>query len=83
MKWAGHVARVGRGAERVLVGNPGVIRNLIPYEEAVGIDNKLNNYSKIADIKNDMFRAQKTLKKTIIKVYSTLFLPALLYSSEN
>jgi hypothetical protein len=29
-----------------------------------------------------MFRPQKTLKKTIIKLY-TLALPALLYSSEN
>jgi hypothetical protein len=44
MKWAGHVARVGRGADGVLMGKPGVIRNLIPYEE-VGIDNKWNNYS--------------------------------------
>ena len=66
IKWAGHVARVGRGADRVLVGKPAVIKNLIPYEEEVDIDNKLNDYSKIADIKNNMFRPQKTLKKTRI-----------------
>jgi hypothetical protein len=52
-----------KGADRVLVGKPGVIRNLIPYEE-VGINSKWNNYSKITNIKNNMFRPQKTLKKT-------------------
>ena len=47
------------------------------------IDNKLNNYLKITcNIKN-MFRPQKTLKKTEIKLYNSLALPALLYSSEN
>jgi len=30
-----------------------------------------------------MFRAQKTLKKTRIKLYTTLALPALLYGCEN
>ena len=30
-----------------------------------------------------MFRAQKTLKKTKIKLYNALALPALLYGSEN
>ena len=46
IKWAGHVARVGRGADRILVGKPGIIRNLILYDEEVDIDNKLNNYLK-------------------------------------
>jgi len=46
------------------------------------IDNKLNNYSKIKGIRHNMFRPQKTWKKTRITLYS-LALPALLYSSEN
>ena len=32
---------------------------------------------------NNMFRAQKTSKKTRIKLYNTLALPALLHSSDN
>jgi hypothetical protein len=32
---------------------------------------------------NNMFRAQKTLKKTRIKLYNTLALSALLHSSDN
>jgi len=46
-------------------------------------DNKLNNYIKITGIINTIFRPQKMLKKTRIKLYNTLALPALLYSSEN
>jgi hypothetical protein len=38
---------------------------------------------KIAGIVNNMFRPQKTLKKTRIKLYSTLALPAFVYSCEN
>jgi hypothetical protein len=41
----------------------------------VGIENKLNNYLKIKGNTNHMFRAQKTLKKTRIKLYNTLALP--------
>jgi hypothetical protein len=41
MKWAGHVSRVGRGADRGLVGKPGIIRNLIIFEEEVGISIKI------------------------------------------
>ena len=52
--------------------------NLISYEEKVDIGNKLSNYVKITCIINNMFRAQKTLKKTRIKLYTTLDLPALL-----
>jgi hypothetical protein len=65
MKWAGHVARVGRGADRVLVVKPGIIRNLIRYEEEVNIDIKLNNYWKITGIINNTFRPQKSLKKNM------------------
>ena len=46
-------------------------------------DNTLNNYLKITGIINNMVRKQKTLKKTRIKLYNTLALTALLYSSEN
>jgi len=46
------------------------------------IDNKLHNYLEIARILNNVFRPQKTLKKTRIKLYNTLDLPVLLYGSE-
>ena len=55
----------------------------ISYEKGVDIDNKLNNYFKITDIINNMFRPQKTLKKTRIKLYDTLALPAVLYGTEK
>jgi len=47
------------------------------------IDNKLYNYLKITGIINIVFRPQKTLKKTRIKLYNTLALPVLLYGSET
>ena len=47
------------------------------------IDNKLNHYVKIAGIINNMFRPHKTFKKTRIKLYNTLALPAVLNGSEN
>jgi hypothetical protein len=47
------------------------------------IDNKLNKCLKITDIINNVFRPNKTLKKTRIKLYSTLALPTLLYGSES
>jgi beta-lactamase class D len=49
----------------------------------VDIYKKLNNHLKITGIINDMFRTQKTLKKTRTKFYNKLNLPAQLYSSEN
>jgi hypothetical protein len=49
----------------------------------MGIDNKLNNYLKITDILNNVFRPQKNPKKTRIKLYNTLALPVLLYGSET
>ena len=66
--------------------------NLIPYEKEVDIDNKSSTYLKVTNITNNVFRPQKTLKKTKIKLclkktriklYITLALPALLYGSEN
>jgi hypothetical protein len=48
------------------------------YEKEVDIDSKLNNYLKITGIINNMFRPQKTLKKTRIKPYNTLALTAVL-----
>ena len=57
--------------------------NLICYEIEADVDNKLNKYFKITNIINNVFRPQKTLKKTRIKLYSTLSLPALLHRSEN
>jgi hypothetical protein len=45
-------------------------------------DNILHNYLKITGILNNVFRPQKTLKKTIIKLYNTLVLPVLLYGSK-
>jgi hypothetical protein len=38
---------------------------------------------KITGIINNVFRQQKTLKKTRIKLYNTLALPVLLYGSET
>jgi hypothetical protein len=49
----------------------------------VDIDNKLNNYLNIRGILNNVFRPQKTLKKTRIKLYNTLALPVLLHGSET
>jgi hypothetical protein len=49
------------------------LENLISYEKEVAIDNKLNNYLKITGVINNMFRPQKTSKKTVkYKQYNTL-----------
>ena len=47
------------------------------------IDNKLDNFLKITGILNNVFRPQKTLKKTRIKLYNTLAFPVLLYGSKT
>ena len=52
--------------------------NMISYGE-LDIDNKLNNFLKITGILNNVFRPQKTLKKTRIKLCNTLALPVLSY----
>jgi len=57
--------------------------NMISYEKEMDIDNKLRNYLKITGILNNVFRPQKTLKKTRIKLYNTLALPVLFYGSET
>ena len=54
----------------------------VSYEKELDIDNKLHNYLKITSILNNVFRPQKSLKKTRIKLYITLALPVLLYGSE-
>jgi len=55
----------------------------ISYEGELDIDNKLNNFLKITGILNNVFRPQKPLKKTTIKLHNTLVLPVLLYGSET
>ena len=57
--------------------------NMLSCEKELDIDNKLHNYLKITGILNNLFRPQKPLKKTRIKLYSTLALPLLLYGSET
>ena len=57
--------------------------NKISYEKELDIDNKLHNCLKITGILHNVFRPQKTLKKTRIKLYNTLALPVLLYGSET
>ena len=47
------------------------------------IDNKLHKYLNITGILNNVFRPQKTLKETCIKLYNTLALPVLLYGGET
>jgi len=42
-----------------------------------------NNFLKITGILNNVFRTQKALKKTRIKLYNTLALPVLLCGSET
>jgi len=58
--------------------------NIIFYKKKeLDIDNKLHNYLKITGILNNVFRPQKTRKKTRIKLYNALALPVLLYGSET
>ena len=56
---------------------------MISYKKDLDIDIKLHNYLKITGILNNVFRPQKTLKKTRIKLYDTLALPVLLHGSET
>jgi len=50
---------------------------MIFYEGELDIDNKLNNILKITVILNNVFRPQKTRKKTSIKLHNTLALPVM------
>ena len=56
---------------------------MISYEGELGSDNKLNKFLKITVVLNNVFRPQKALKKTRMKLYNTLALPVLLYGSET
>jgi len=53
------------------------------YEGELDIDNKLNNFLKITDNLNNVFRQQKSFRKTRIKPYNTLALTVLIYGSET
>jgi hypothetical protein len=55
----------------------------ITYERELVIDNKLLNYLKITGILINVLEPQKTVKKTVIKLYNTLALSVLLYDSET
>jgi len=57
--------------------------NIISYKKELDIDNKPHNYLKITGIIINVFRPQKALKKTTIKLHNTLALPVLLYGSET
>jgi hypothetical protein len=57
--------------------------NMISYEKEFNIDYKLQNCLKSTGILNNVFRPQKALEKTRIKLYNTLALPVLLYGSET
>jgi len=56
---------------------------MICYEGEWDIVNKLNNFVKITGTLNSVFRPQKPLMKTTIKLHNTLALPVLLYGSET
>jgi len=56
---------------------------MISYENELDIDDKLHNYLKIRGVLNNVFRPQKPLKKTRIKLDNTLALPVLLYGGET
>ena len=56
---------------------------MISYKKEWDIQNKLHNYLKITDILNNVFRPQKNLQKTRIRLYNALALPVLLYGSET
>jgi hypothetical protein len=48
--------------------------NMLTYEKELDIENKLHNYLKMTGILNNVFRPQKSIKKTRIKLYNTLAL---------
>jgi hypothetical protein len=56
---------------------------MIFCEKELDIDNNLHNYLKITSILNNVFRPQKSLKKTTIILYNTLALPDLLHGSKT
>jgi hypothetical protein len=52
-------------------------------DEIYNTKSEEDNYLKITGILNNVFRIQKTLKKTRIKLYNTLALPILSYGRET
>jgi len=48
------------------VNSVNYLENMISYEKELDIDNKLHKYLKITGVLNNVFRPQKTLKKTRI-----------------
>ena len=59
------------------------LRNMISYEKNWTLITNYITYLKITGILNNVFRPQKTLSKTRIKLYNTLALPVLLYGTET
>ena len=59
------------------------LRNMISYEGELDIDNKLNSFLKIKGILSTVFRPQKTLRKTRIKLHNTLALPVFFIWQRN
>jgi Flp pilus assembly secretin CpaC len=58
------------------------LRNLISYEKEKNTDNKITIFLKITGI-NNIFKPNKVLKGTRIKLYNTPALSILPYGSEN
>ena len=56
---------------------------MISYEGELDIENKLNIFLKITGILNNVFRPQKSLKKTTIKLHNTLALLVFSYDNET
>ena len=56
--------------------------NMISYEKEMDIDSKLHNYLKITGILSNVFKPQKTLTKTRLKLYNTLA-PQSCYTEAN
>ena len=73
--------RISNNKFRYTVYSFNYLGNIVSYEKELDIDNKLHNYLKITGIINNVFRPQKPLKKTRIRLYNTLAFPVLLYGS--
>jgi len=79
------------GRTKIIIGNNileqmdlfSYLGNMICYEGEWDIDNKLNNIVKITGTIINVFRPQKPLTKTTIKLHNTLALPVFLYGSDT
>jgi hypothetical protein len=56
---------------------------MVYYDKELDIDNKSHICLKVTSVLNNVFRPQKSLRKTRIKLYNTLALQVLLYGSET